>query len=121
MDPRVVVLPGGPSLERARSLLRSMVNAPADLSQFGGVMVELMKVPTGNASLQADLLQPYLKTFKLESADGDYGFDERVMYEALVYTSQAFLMLWSTQVPLLDIRSYRFMRWIGPDLVLESA
>lgn len=123
MDPKVVVLPGGPSLERARGLLRGMVNAPEDLTPFGFAMVDLMKVPATDPTRKADVIQPFLKNFKLsdDPADEQYGFDERIMYEALVYTSQAFLMLWEARVPFLDVRSYRFSRWIGPDLVLEIA
>lgn len=119
MDPKIVVLHGGPSLDRARNLIRAMVNSPPNLDGFGGVMVALMTLPpSASKSEQADLIQPFLRQFTLKD-DEDPGFDERIMYEALLFTANQFRQAWKQQVPNLSYEGFQFSRWLGTDLQLE--
>lgn len=115
MGPKLVVLPGGAGMERVQHLTRAMVNVPLDFTQFGQVMVELMKAPDSPGAV-ADLLQPFLKQFRLEDDDQ---FDIRIMHEAVNYAAQSFRIFWQTQLPNLSHHDYRFSRWLGTDLVLE--
>ncbi len=117
MGPKLVVLPGGPGMARVDNLIRGMVNIPLDQSHFGQVMVELMKAPN-NPSIIADLLQPFLRQFRLEKEEMPE-FDMQIMHEAIKYGAQYFTAVWTNQLPDLSILNYRFSRWVGSDLVLE--
>jgi hypothetical protein len=119
MSPKRVVLHGAPALERAANLMRSMVNAPPNLDEFGRAMVSLMTLhESATLTDEADCIQPFLRQFKLDNAE-DPGFDERIMFEALKYCAGRFRQLWEEQVPGFSYRHYQFNRWLGTDLVLE--
>lgn len=123
MKPKVVVLSGAPYMARAKGLLRSMINVPTDLKEFGQVMVTLMTLPEdAPRSIQADVAQPFIRKFTLpvkEGSDEDPGFDERIMFEALFYTANQFRVAWRQQLPDISWEGYRFSQWLNDDLQLE--
>jgi hypothetical protein len=117
--PKLVVLSGAEAFERAQNLIRSMNHVPSNLNEFGRVMVSLMTLPNSATSEdQANCIQPFLRHFTLRDAE-DPGFDERIMYEALLYCAGRFRHAWVAQVPHLNWELYRFNRWLGTDLVLQ--
>lgn len=121
MEPKYIVLSGTTAMFRTGNLIRSMISPPPNLDGFGGVMVELMSLPDrASATDQANCIQGYMRQFELSQSE-DPGFDQRIMFEALIYCANQFRIAWLDQIPSSDVKreNYRFHRWLGDDLVLE--
>lgn len=118
MGPKILVLSGMEAVERAHNLINAMVHRPDNLDAFGRTVVDLMAHPHADINQLADIIQPLMKNHILDDKD-DPGFDQRVMYEAVTFAAKMFTQAFNHQAPGLEIRDYRFNRWLNKDLVLE--